>query len=244
MSSVLNTASAAGLLCAALLLPAAQAQGPARAPAANAPAAPASAPAAAYEGGGGEQAPAAWAPVLVVTGVEVLRSARPSELDIVRVSGVSGTDGWTSPQLVPITRAPAGDGMLELLLVAQAPNEAQGPTGFSPLEAVFIIDAGHPYKGVRVRGASNSVSLARLPGYAQAAPPANDCSRCVGKLFVAKGAAPPSGAAPADLVLEKDLPSTLRVIRPADGIAKLDADPNRLTLVLGDDGRVSIAVWD
>ena len=43
---------------------------------------------------------------------------------------------------------------------------------------------------------------------------------------------------------EKDLPPNLRVLRPADGLGRLDADPNRLTLVLGDDGRVSIAMWD
>ena len=36
----------------------------------------------------------------------------------------------------------------------------------------------------------------------------------------------------------------VRILRPADGVGRLDADPNRLTLVLGDDGRVSIAMWD
>ena len=36
----------------------------------------------------------------------------------------------------------------------------------------------------------------------------------------------------------------LRVVKASDGIQKLDADPNRLTLVLGEDGRIVLAVWD
>ena len=55
---------------------------------------------------------------------------------------------------------------------------------------------------------------------------------------------PPPGVAAGDLVQEKDLPPNVRVIRPADGLPKLDVDPNRLTLVLGDNGRISVALWD
>lgn len=242
MRPVPTLASLAAFVCAATLLPSVHAQSNARAPAATAPVAQAqSAP---PSGGPASDRPAAMAPVLAVTSVELMRSARPPELDIVRVRGVSGAGGWGSPQLIPITRTPAADGMLELLFLAQAPADAQSPSGFSPLEAVFIIEPGHPFKGVRVRAAANSLSLTRWPGYAEAAPPANDCSRCAGKLFVAKASAPPAGAAPADLVQEQDLPPNLRILRPADGVGRLDADPNRLTLVLGDDGRVSIAMWD
>jgi hypothetical protein len=34
------------------------------------------------------------------------------------------------------------------------------------------------------------------------------------------------------------------VIRASEGLAKLDTDPNRLTLVVGDDGRIVLAVWE
>src|SRR5271165_5706592 len=53
---------------------------------------------------GGEEAPPAhWAPVLIVTGVEVLRSSLAPQLEIVRVHGLSSTGGWESPELLPLT---------------------------------------------------------------------------------------------------------------------------------------------
>jgi len=36
----------------------------------------------------------------------------------------------------------------------------------------------------------------------------------------------------------------VRVIKASEGLAKLDADPNRLTLVVGNDGRIALAVWE
>lgn len=199
-----------------------------------------------YAGSAGEadEAEGAWAPVLKVTGVEVMRSQRPPELDVIRVQGVTSTDAWATPELVPLTRKPASDGVLELLFVARAPTAAIHPTPFGKVEAIFVVEPGHPYKAIRVRGASNSVQLTRLPGWVEAAAPKVDCSECVGKVFVAKGSTPPAGVPAADLVREEDMPTNLRVLRPADGVAKLDTDPNRLTLVVGDDGRISYAVWD
>ena len=36
----------------------------------------------------------------------------------------------------------------------------------------------------------------------------------------------------------------MRVVKALDGLAKLDMDPNRLTLVVGDNGKIELAVWD
>lgn len=219
----------------------------AQAPRAATPAgAPQAAPPPAY-GGDAPEADAAqgdWAPVLKITGIEVMRSARPPELDIIRVQGVTSTDAWEGPQLVPLTRNPSPEGVLELLLVARAPTDAMSPTAFGKVEAIFAIEPGHPYTKVRVRGASNSVLLAKLPGWVESPAPVQDCSGCVGKVFVARGATAPAGVAAADIVREEDLPPALRVLRPADGVAKFDPDPNRLTIVLGDSGRIVSAVWD
>ena len=66
-----------------------------------------------------ESGGAHWEPVLFITGVEVMRSTRGRPLDIVRVYGLTSSNGWGDPQLVPITRGPPKNGVLELLLVAQ-----------------------------------------------------------------------------------------------------------------------------
>jgi hypothetical protein len=50
--------------------------------------------------------------------------------------------------------------------------------------------------------------------------------------------------AASDVVNEADLSYPIRVIRPADGIPNYVYDPNRLTIVLGEDGRIVDAAWD
>jgi hypothetical protein len=192
----------------------------------------------------GVSANGSWAPVLMVTNVEIMRSTRPPVLDIIRVRGISSTDTWDSPQIVPLTHGPSADGVLELMFIAQAPSEGITPTNYGTLEAIFVVGSGHPYKGVRVRGARNSVSVTQLPGYAEVVVPKVDCRDCIGKFFVAKGQPAPAGRAAGDIVLEADLPVPVRVIGATQGVEKLDADPNRLTLLLGTDGRIVSAVWD
>ena len=113
-----------------------------------------------------------------------------------------------------------------------------------PIEAIFPLDTGHPFKAVRVRGASNSILLKTLPGYAEGRPVGDDCSKCVGKYFLASGTPLPAGKSAADTVKQEDLPTTLRVVKPADGIASKDHDPNRLTIVIDDDGTIVDAGWD
>jgi hypothetical protein len=183
-------------------------------------------------------------PVLLVTSVEVMRSTHEPTLDVVRVRGVASTDGWSDPEVVPITQGTPVNGILDVVLVAHPPATVSEPTGFVPIEAIFPLDPGHPFKAVRVRGASNSILLKSLPGYAEGRPVGNDCSKCVGKYFLESGGPLPAGKSAEDTVRQEELPTTLRVVKPADGIASKDHDPNRLTIVIDDDGIIVDAGWD
>lgn len=183
-------------------------------------------------------------PVMVVTSVEVLRSARAGGVDVVRARGLVTSNAWGEPHLLPITRGQPLDGMLDLIFQANAPNGAAPLGPFMVVEAILPVEPGHPYKGVRVRGSSNAVTLKTLPGYEEVAPPKEDCAKCLGKYFVAKGANPPAGVPADNIVREADLPWPLRIIKPTDGIPSYGFDPNRLTLVLSEDGRIVDGAWD
>ena len=186
---------------------------------------------------------APW-PVTIVTSVEVLRSTRAGGLDIVRARGLVSSSGWGSPHLIPITRGEPVDGILDLIFQG-AVSTTPAPLGpFMPFEALLPVAAGHPYKGVRVRSGTNAIVLKTLPGYAEIAAPKEDCAKCRGKFFVAKGAQPPAGVPADGIVREADLPWNLRVIKPTDGLPSYAFDPNRLTLVLSEDGRIVDAAWD
>ncbi len=184
------------------------------------------------------------APILWVSSVEVMRSTHGPDLDVVRARGLSSDEGWEDAELIPLTKGTPSDGILDLAFVAQAPSNSTTPSKFPTVEAVFVVEPGHPYKGVRVHGATNRVTVKSMPGFAESAAPPNDCENCVGKHFVGKGEATPAGVKPADTVREEDLPKTVRVVKSGDGLRKFDSDPNRLTLVLDDDGRIVLAVWD
>lgn len=184
------------------------------------------------------------APVVFVTSVEVLRSDRNGGLDVVRVRGVVTGSSWSQPHLIPITQGQPRDGMLDLIFQASAPAGAAGLGPFMPVEAILPVETGHPYKGVRVRGGNNALSIKTFPGYVEAAAPKEDCSKCIGKFFVAKGANPPAGATAENTVREADLPYTLRIIKPTDGIPSYALEPNRLTLLLSEDGRIVDGAWD
>lgn len=192
----------------------------------------------------GGEGPEIRAPVLRIASVEVIRSAHGPTLDIIRVRGYASSGGWEDAELVPLTRGTPTDGILELMLVARAPIEAMEATGFETIEAIFPLESSHPFKGVNVHSASDSVSLTQLPGYAEGKPAGEDCSKCVGKVFVAKGAAAPAGKSSAEMVKEEQLPATSRVIKHSDGIPTADSNPNRLTLVLNREGKITTAIWD
>jgi hypothetical protein len=184
------------------------------------------------------------APVVFVTSVEVLRSDRNGGLDVVRVRGLVTGSSWSQPHLIPITQGAPRDGMLDLIFQASAPAGAAGLGPFMPVEAILPVETGHPYKGVRVRGGNNAISLKAIPGFAEAPAPKEDCAKCIGKFFVAKGANPPAGATADNTVREADLPYTLRIIKPTDGIPSYTLEPNRLTLLLSEDGRIVDGAWD
>jgi hypothetical protein len=183
-------------------------------------------------------------PVLTIASVEVLRSPHSPSLDIVVARGLTSSEGWTDAMLVPLTRGTPADGVLDMVLVAEPPPDAAGAAGRSPIQAVLLLAPDHPFKAVRVRGASNAVTLRGMPGFAEAKASATVCDPCVGKNFLAKGATAPAGIAADQIVREEDLPPNTRVVRPNGGISDMHADPNRLTLVLGDDGRILDAVWE
>ena len=184
------------------------------------------------------------APVVFVTSVEVLRSDRAGGLDVVRVRGVVTGSSWSQPHLIPITQGAPRDGMLDLIFQASAPAGAAGLGPFMTVEAILPVETGHPYKGVRVRGGNNAISLKTIPGYAETPAPKEDCAKCIGKFFVAKGANPPAGGTADNTVREADLPYMLRIIKPTDGIPSYALEPNRLTLLLSEDGRIVDGAWD
>jgi hypothetical protein len=185
-------------------------------------------------------------PVLALTSVEILRSTHQPTLDVVVVNAVTSADGWTDGELVPLRRGgtPAADGVLDLIFEAQPPQESAAPTGYTPIQAVLPLAAGHPFKAVRVRAATNSILVQDFPGVAEGKQPAEPCQPCVGKLFVGKDGAVPSGTTAGDIVREEDLPKNTRILHPSDGVASAQPDPNRLTIVIGEDGRIADAAWE
>jgi hypothetical protein len=183
-------------------------------------------------------------PVMMVTSVEVLRSTRSGGLDIIRARGLVTSSAWGAPHLVPITRGEPVDGILDLIFQGAVPSSPAPLGPFMSFEALLPVAPGHPYKGVRVRSGTNAIVVKTLPGFAEAAPPKEDCAKCRGKFFVAKGATAPAGAAADSIVREADLPYVLRVIKPTDGLPSYAFDPNRLTIVLSEDNRIVDAAWD
>lgn len=188
-----------------------------------------------------ENAPMPELPVLYVTSVEILRSAATPELDIVRVTGLAATEGWSAPQLVPTYAGQPFDGILDLQLIATPPEQSEDATGFVPVSAIFELDQGHAFKGVRVRSAENAITVKQIPGATQVPISVNGCESCTGKKFAPDGTAsqPQQG-----VVRQEDLPKLLRIVKASDGIRGIEQDPDRLTLILGDDNTILQAFWE
>src|SRR6266851_398358 len=215
----------------------------------GAPSAGQGAPAAGYAQEGSEQGAAGPAgatrplemPVLYVTGIEVLRSANEPKFDIIHVTGLASSHGWGSPQLVPFFYGKPADDVFDLQLIASSPTQSQKPEGFVPISAMFTLDAGHPFKGVRVRAADNALELKQIPGVAHAEVKANDCKECIGKKFAEKGKSP---AGTANVVREEDLPRGFRAITPTHGVAGIVHNPNRINLILDANSTIVMAFWE
>jgi hypothetical protein len=181
-------------------------------------------------------------PVLYVTSVEVFRSQLEPHQDVIRVRGLAGSGGWSAAELVPLFTGQATDGILDLQFIAVFPQSSQKPRGFQTMDALFPLEPGHPFKGVRVRGAANTVELKQLPGSTEVKITKEDGKDCVGKKFAEKGKA---AAGAAGVVREEDLPRNFRVIMPDHGVAGITHNMNRLNLVIGDDKETIIdAFWE
>ena len=181
-------------------------------------------------------------PIVFVATVELLRSK--DGRDIVLARGLVTSKGWGSPNLIPINQGAPIDGVLDLLFEASSPASPAPLGEFMEIDALLPLGHEHPYKAIRVRSAANALTLKQLPGYAEVKKLKNDCSNCLGKYFVAKGGTAPSGVSADNILKEEDLLWEVRVIRPNQGIASYTVNPNRLTLVLTEDGRISDAAWD
>ena len=180
-------------------------------------------------------------PVLYVTSVQILQTAGETGTDIVRVTGIVSSEGWSAPQLVPTYPGKPFDNVLDLQLIATRPDQSQGASGFFPVSAIFAIEGGSPVDGVRVRGSENAITLRKIPGEAQAALKVDDCASCVGKKFAAAGSA---SQAEQNIIREEDLPRPLRIIRDTDGIRGTEQDPNRLTLIIDKNNTILEAFWE
>jgi len=180
-------------------------------------------------------------PVLYVTGVEVMRSVTEPAIDIVRVIGLAGSQGWSNPQLVPTTVGKPLDGILDLQFVATMPTESQTATGFFPLGAVFTMELGHEFKGVRVRASENAIEVDTIPGHVEAAIAVDGCKDCVGKKFAERGKA---AVGMPGVVRQEDLPKTVRWIPPNRGIRGITRNPNRLNLLLDANDTIVAAYWE
>jgi hypothetical protein len=235
-------------LAAAAVLPVATAglalaQGAAPTPTSSGGAPPyeVTAPGANAAGSQTEVTPQTALPVLYVTSVEIVRTAVEPAIDIVRVTGLTGAQGWSNPELVPTTVGKPLDGILDLQFIATMPTGSQEATGFFPVGALFEMEQGHAFKGVRVRASENAIEVDQIPGHAEETVKVNDCKDCVGKKFAERGQA---AAGTPGVVRQEDLPKILRWIPPNRGIRGVTPDPNRLNLLLSPDNTIIAAYWE
>jgi hypothetical protein len=188
-----------------------------------------------------QAAPSTQLPVLYVTSVEVVRTSVEPRLDVVRVTGLASSQGWSEPQLVPTFAGKPLDDILDLQFIATMPVQSEKAEGFVPIGAIFPLEPGHPFKGVRVRASENAIEVRQLPGLSQAQIMVNDCRDCIGKKFVERGQAPPGAQG---IVRQEDLPKVLRWIPPSRGIRGITHNPNRLNLILSGDNTIVEAYWE
>ena len=179
-------------------------------------------------------------PVLYVTGVEVLHATLDPKVDIVRVTGLVSSAGWSGPELVPFFYGKPADDMLDLQFIATSPEQSQKAEGFVPVTADFTLEAGHTFKGVRVRAYGNALELKQMNGSTQTQVKAADCKDCIGKKFVEKD----KGQAGPGIVYGGDLPPDYRPIAPTHGVKGEVHNPNRINLILDDDSKVVMAFWE
>ena len=98
--------------------------------------------------GPAETTPGTELPVLYVTSVEVLRTVIDPKLDIVRVTGLTGSQGWSDPQLVPTFSGKPLDDILDLQFIATMPTQSArnstiggivSPSDFAVLRLIAMV---------------------------------------------------------------------------------------------------------
>ena len=183
------------------------------------------------------------APVLFITSVEVVQTTLEPKQAIIKVRGLTGSRGWSGPQLVPLFQGETPDGILDLQFIAQTPDQTEKAEGFVPIYAIFPLDPGSKLpKGIRVRGVGNVVLLTQVPGSIETTIDKEDGSKAVGKTWAEKGQAQPGTP---NVVREEDMPRNFRIIPPKKGVAGITHNMNRLNLVLGEDGKtITWAFWE
>jgi hypothetical protein len=179
-------------------------------------------------------------PILYVTGIEVLHGTIDPKVDIIRVSGLASSTGWSNPQLVPFFYGKPADNVLDLQFIASSPEQSQKAEGFQPMSVDFVLEAGHPFTGVRVRAYGNALELKAMNGSASAPIKVADCKDCIGKKFVDKGQGQPG----AGIIYGGDLPPDYRPIAPTHGVKGDVHNPNRINLILDADNKVVMAFWE
>jgi len=182
------------------------------------------------------------APVLFITSIEVVQTTLDPKQAIIKVRGLTGSRGWSGPQLVPLFQGETPDGILDLQFIAQTPDQTQKAEGFVPIYAIFPLDPGDKLpKAIRVRGVGNVMLLTQLPGTIETTITKEDGSKAVGKTWAEKGTAPAGD----NVVREEDMPRNFRIIPPKKGVAGITHNMNRLNLVLGEDGKtITWAFWE
>src|SRR5579864_1912613 len=179
-------------------------------------------------------------PILYVTGIEVSRTTMDPKLEIIHVTGLASSQGWSNPQLVPFFYGKPADDVFDLQFIATSPQQSQKAEGFVPIDATFTLQPGTTFKGILVRAGANALELKQIPGVVHADIKATDCKSCIGKKFAEKGKAQPGG----NVVREEDLPRGFRVIVPTHGVAGIIHNPNRLNLILDDNQTIVMAFWE
>ena len=180
-------------------------------------------------------------PVLYVTGIEVLHGTLDPKVDVIRVTGLASSAGWSGPELVPFFYGKPTDDILDLQFIATSPEQSQKAEGFQPITADFTLEAGHPFKGVRIRAFGNALELKSMTSAAVTTQiKINDCKECVGKKFVDKG----QGQAGPGIVYGGDLPPDYRPIGPTHGVKGQVHNPNRINLILDGDNKIVMAFWE
>lgn len=170
-------------------------------------------------------------PLLAASTLEV---SQVGGLTRIRVHGIASSDGWNEATLVPLVHGAPSDGVLDLVLVAEPPPEAMPANGFLHMEATLLVEENHPYKAVRVRTATNVITQHSLSGKAEAPVTITDCHDCIGRPLAKNGA---------DGVKPESLPKGTRILSPTDPFDDVQPNPNRLTLLIGDDGKIIEAMW-